>query len=150
MDKKEIVREDKILEILSTAYILSCLLMLTCVYHWVGNLLLWLSIYLFGLPLLLFILPVFGLYMFGRKGSIRIGIGFLFSLTPIVYLLPAASNFPFTVQTDAAGHKTTISVGLTLAILLSTFLFLVISTISFYYCQKSYRNKLRSKPYSES
>lgn len=142
LNKSELTSQDLLLRILSSAYVISCLLFLTCVFLWVGGLLIWMSIYLFGLPLLFMITPFFGLGMFRLRGRVQILIYFLMSLTPLLYLLPALSTFPFTVQTDAAGHTAPISVCLTIAIIVSASFFLLTSVSSFLYCQKVYRRNL--------
>lgn len=125
--------------ILALMYLITCLLFLACVYCWIGNLLIWISIYLFGIPFLLFCLPLCGLFMFKAKGQIGILFSFLTSLTPAFYLIPALQNFPFLIQTDAAGHTVAISAVLSLVILLSAVLFLMISVISFLECIKSFQ-----------
>ena len=88
------------------------------------------------------LLPFLGLLMFMLKSKVRIVASFLISLTPLSYLIPALESFPFTVQTTAAGHTAPISVPLTVGILLSAFIFFLISMISFWYCLRAYPLKV--------
>lgn len=131
-------RISKKLEWLSIVYLVSLVVFLFMVYHWMGGLIIWISIYFLGLPLLYVCLPFLGLLMFMRRGKVRIVLSFLTSLTPLYYLIPALQSFPFTVQTTAAGHINSISVPLTIGILLSASIFLLVSIISFWYCLRAY------------
>lgn len=90
-------------EWLSLAYLISLIVFLFMVYHWMGGLIIWFSIYFFGIPLIYVLLPFLGLLMFMLKSKVRIVASFLISLTPLSYLIPALESFPFTVQTTAAG-----------------------------------------------
>ncbi len=129
-------------EWLSLAYIISLIVFLFMVYHWMGGLIIWFSIYFVGIPLIYVLLPFLGLLMFMLKSKVRIVASFLISLTPLSYMIPALESFPFTVQTTAAGHTVPISVPLTVGILLSAFIFFLISMISFWYCLRAYPLKV--------
>ncbi len=135
-------RISKKLEWLSIAYLVSLVVFLFMVYHWMGGLIIWISIYFFGIPLMYILLPYLGLLMFMLRSKVRIVLSFLISLTPLYYLIPALQSFPFTVQTTAAGHIDSISVPLTIGILFSACLFFLISMISLWYCLKAYRLKI--------
>lgn len=127
---------------LSLAYLVSLTVFLFMVYRWMGGLIIWISIYFFGIPLIYVLLPFLGLFMFLLRSKVRIVLSFLTSLTPLFYLIPALKSFPFTVQTTAAGQSVPISDPLMVGILLSAFVFFVISMISFWYCLRAYRLKI--------
>ena len=129
-------------EWVSLAYLISLIVFLFMVYHWMGGLIIWFSIYFFGIPLIYVLLPFLGLLMFKLGSRVRIVLSFLISLTPLSYLISALQTFPFTVQTTAAGHTAPISVPLTVGILLSAFIFFLISMISFWYCLRAYPLKV--------
>ena len=132
-------KQNKFLNILAGLYLVTCFIFLRFVFNWMGGLVMWMSIYLFGLPLIFIGFPYVGLVMFGVKSMRRILFGFLASLTPLLYLLPAFTTFPLQVQTDAAGNMATISPALSMAIVISALLFFSMSTVSFYYCRKVYQ-----------
>lgn len=135
---------NKLSKYLFVAHLCSCLLYLWFAFQWFGGLLIWMSIYLFGIPMLLFLLPLLGLMMFALKSRLGICLSFIVSLTPLYYFLPALENFPFKVQITAAGHMSDTSLALSWAILLSAILFFGILTISFIYCLKN-RMTIQSK-----
>lgn len=88
-EKEKDNRLDRRLEWLSLAYFISLIVFLFMVYHWMGGLIIWISIYFFGIPLLYVCLPFLGLLMFMRRSKVRIVLSFLTSLTPLYYLIPA-------------------------------------------------------------
>lgn len=84
-EKEEDNQLEKRLEWLSLAYLISLIGFLFMVYNWMGGLIIWISIYFLGLPLLYVCLPFLGLLMFMRRGKVRIVLSFLTSLTPLYY-----------------------------------------------------------------
>lgn len=133
--------KDKRLIMLRIAYVSLLILLLSLVWAWMGSVILFLSIFSFGIPLIFIALPIAGLMMFNLKSNKAIFWGFICSLTPFVYLLPSAGYFPLERVSDSAGHVEQVSSGLSIAILLTSVAFFVVSTMSFFYCRSAYELK---------
>lgn len=90
-----------------------------------------LTVILFGFPLLIIAIPLLGLWIFTKLKS-QILIGYISSLLNIYYLYLVFKNFHLERITDTAGHKIALSSGLSVAIIVFDCLFLSVATLGFY------------------
>jgi len=84
-----------------------------------------------GLPLLIIILPLLGIWIFTNLKSLVL-IGYVASLLNSYYLYLVLRNFHLERITDTAGHKIPLSPWLSVAIIVVDCLFLSVATLGFY------------------
>lgn len=79
-------------KILGTVYVISYLCLLYCLWIWNGPIFLFLTVILFGFPLLIIAIPLLGLWIFTKLKS-QILIGYISSLLNSYYLYLVLKNF---------------------------------------------------------
>ncbi len=126
-------------KLLAPLYIISCALELFCVWTWNGGMILFVSIFLFGLPLIFVLLPILGAYMFKAKRGWSILLSYLCSLTALPFLITACRSFPLRRMIDARPHYERLSITFSVATVVSLAFFLIIATVSMVYCLKTYQ-----------
>ena len=94
--------------ILGIVYIISYLCLLYCLWLWNGPTFLFLTFIFWGLPLLIIILPLLGIWIFTSLKSLVL-IGYVASLLNSYYLYLVLRNFHLERITDTAGHKIPLS-----------------------------------------
>ena len=117
--------------ILGIVYIISYLCLLYCLWLWNGPTFLFLTFIFWGLPLLIIILPLLGIWIFTSFKSLVL-IGYVASLLNSYYLYLVLRNFHLERITDTAGHKIPLSPWLSVAIIVVDCLFLSVATLGFY------------------
>ena len=118
-------------EVLGTVYIVSYLCLLYGLWLWNGLALLLLTFIFWGIPLLIIILPLLGIWIFTNLKSLVL-IGYVASLLNSYCLYLVLRNFHLERITDTAGHKTPLSPWLSVAIIVFACLFLSVATLGFY------------------
>ena len=118
-------------EILGTIYIVSYLCLLYGLWLWNGLALLLLAFIFWGIPLLIIILPLLGIWIFTNLKSLVL-IGYVASLLNSYCLYLVLRNFHIERITDTAGQKTPLSPWLSVAIIVFACLFLSVATLGFY------------------
>ena len=118
-------------KILGTVYVISYLCLLYCLWIWNGPIFLFLTVILFGFPLLIIAIPLLGLWIFTKLKS-QILIGYISSLLNSYYLYLVLKNFHLERITDTAGHKIALSTGLSVAIIIFDVILLSVATLGFY------------------
>ncbi|MGT2928779.1 hypothetical protein ACVR1G_00745 [Streptococcus dentasini] len=125
--------------ILSSFFMLSYVWLLICLYSWNGSIVMFISIFTFGLPLLLYGFPFLSIVMLGNKKHTVI-VGYLSSLTSIFYLVFALVHYPLKKVTDEAGNEMTLSAWHSFTVITSIIIFLIMSTLLLYYKISHRRN----------
>ena len=118
-------------EVLGTVYIVSYLCLLYCLWLWNGLAFLLLTFIFWGIPLLLIILPLLGIWIFTNLKSLVL-IGYVASLLNSYCLYLVLRSFHIERITDTAGQKTPLSPWLSVAIIVFACLFLSVATLGFY------------------
>ena len=118
-------------EVLGTVYIVSYLCLLYCLWLWNGLAFLLLIFIFWGIPLLIIILPLLGIWIFTNLKSLVL-IGYVASLLNSYCLYLVLRNFHIERITDTAGQKTPLSPWLSVAIIVFACLFLSVATLGFY------------------
>ena len=118
-------------EILGTIYIVSYLCLLYGLWLWNGLAFLLLTFIFWGIPLLIIILPLLGIWIFTNLKSLVL-IGYVASLLNSYCLYLVLRNFHIERITDTAGQKTPLSPWLSVAIIVFACLFLSVATLGFY------------------
>ncbi|TAA65829.1 hypothetical protein D2908_09195 [Streptococcus sp. LQJ-218] len=118
-------------EILGTVYIVSYLCLLYCLWLWNGLAFLLLTFIFWGIPLLIIILPLLGIWIFTNLKSLVL-IGYVASLLNSYCLYLVLRNFHLERITDTAGQKIPLSPWLSVAIIVFACLFLSVATLGFY------------------
>ncbi|WP_232049740.1 hypothetical protein [Streptococcus sp. 116-D4] len=118
-------------EILGTIYIVSYLCLLYGLWLWNGLAFLLLIFIFWGIPLLIIILPLLGIWIFTNLKSLVL-IGYVASLLNSYCLYLVLRNFHIERITDTAGQKTPLSPWLSVAIIVFACLFLSVATLGFY------------------
>ena len=118
-------------EILGTIYIVSYLCLLYGLWLWNGLAFLLLAFIFWGIPLLIIILPLLGIWIFTNLKSLVL-IGYVASLLNSYCLYLVLRNFHIERITDTAGQKTPLSPWLSVAIIVFACLFLSVATLGFY------------------
>ena len=118
-------------KILGTVYVISYLCLLYCLWLWNGPIFLFLTVILFGLPLLIIALPLLGIWIFTKLKSLIL-IGYVASLLNSYYLYLVLRNFHLERISDTAGHKIPLSPGLSVAIIIFDVILLSVATLGFY------------------
>lgn len=118
-------------EVLGTVYIVSYLCLLYGLWLWNGLALLLLTFIFWGIPLLIIILPLLGIWIFTNLKSLVL-IGYVASLLNSYCLYLVLRNFHIERITDTAGQKTPLSPWLSVAIIVFACLFLSVATLGFY------------------
>lgn len=118
-------------KILGTVYVISYLCLLYCLWLWNGPIFLFLTVILFGLPLLIIALPLLGIWIFTKLKSLIL-IGYVASLLNSYYLYLVLRNFHLERITDTAGHKIPLSPWLSVAIIIFDVILLSVATLGFY------------------
>ena len=103
-------------EILGTVYIVSYLCLLYCLWLWNGLALLLLTFIFWGIPLLIIILPLLGIWIFTNLKSLVL-IGYVASLLNSYCLYLVLRNFHIERITDTAEQKIPLSPWLSVATL---------------------------------
>ncbi|MBM7642321.1 hypothetical protein [Streptococcus loxodontisalivarius] len=116
--------------ILLSLYGLSYSLVFYMIWQWNWGTILFLSIFLFGLPYFLLLLPYFGLLMFTTKRLFSIILAFLTTLVPAFILLLMLDNFPLQRMVDERPSYETLSPIFSILAIASVVLFLLISVLS--------------------
>ena len=114
-------------EVLGTVYIVSYLCLLYCLWLWNGLAFLLLTFIFWGIPLLIIILPLLGIWIFTNLKSLVL-IGYVASLLNSYCLYLVLRSFHIERITDTAGHKTPLSPWLSVAIIVFACLFLSVAT----------------------
>ena len=118
-------------EVLGTVYIVSYLCLLYGLWLWNGLAFLLLTFIFWGIPLLIIILPLLGIWIFTNLKSLVL-IGYVASLLNSYCLYLVLRNFHIERITDTAGQKTPLSPWLSVAIIVFACLFLSVATLGFY------------------
>ena len=118
-------------EILGTIYIVSYLCLLYGLWLWNGLAFLLLTFIFWGIPLLIIILPLLGIWIFTNLKSLVL-IGYVASLLNSYCLYLVLRSFHIERITDTAGQKTPLSPWLSVAIIVFACLFLSVATLGFY------------------
>ena len=118
-------------EVLGTVYIVSYLCLLYCLWLWNGLAFLLLTFIFWGIPLLIIILPLLGIWIFTNLKSLVL-IGYVASLLNGYCLYLVLRSFHIERITDTAGQKTPLSPWLSVAIIVFACLFLSVATLGFY------------------
>lgn len=118
-------------EVLGTVYIVSYLCLLYCLWLWNGLAFLLLTFIFWGIPLLIIILPLLGIWIFTNLKSLVL-IGYVASLLNSYCLYLVLRSFHIERITDTAGQKTPLSPWLSVAIIVFACLFLSVATLGFY------------------
>ena len=118
-------------EVLGTIYIVSYLCLLYGLWLWNGLAFLLLRFIFWGIPLLIIILPLLGIWIFTNLKSLVL-IGYVASLLNSYCLYLVLRNFHIERITDTAGQKTPLSPWLSVAIIVFACLFLSVATLGFY------------------
>lgn len=118
-------------EVLGTVYIVSYLCLLYGLWLWNGLAFLLLIFIFWGIPLLIIILPLLGIWIFTNLKSLVL-IGYVASLLNSYCLYLVLRNFHIERITDTAGQKTPLSPWLSVAIIVFACLFLSVTTLGFY------------------
>lgn len=126
---KKFMTTDKKLSMLFSLSYFFCLIAL---YSWNGLIVILLSVFFFGLPLLIFGFPFLSFLLLSHNKK-SICFGYIASLTSIGYLFKALCNFPLKQITDEAVHETTLSMAHSIVIVLSIVMFLLSATLLFFY-----------------
>ncbi|MDU4441530.1 MAG: hypothetical protein E7I99_06720 [Streptococcus mitis] len=118
-------------EILGIVYIVSYLCLLYCPWLWNGLAFLLLTFIFWGIPLLIIILPLLGIWIFTNLKSLVL-IGYVASLLNSYCLYLVLRNFHLERITDTAGQKIPLSPWLSVAIIVFACLFLSVAALGFY------------------
>lgn len=129
--------------LLASLYIITCILALLCFCFWIGGMILFISLFTFGIPLFLMLLPALGGYMFKAKRWWSVLMSYLCSLTALPVLVAACQDFPLKRMTDEAGHSETLSVTFSVIAVISFIVFLIVATLSMIYCLDTYKNRFK-------
>lgn len=99
--------------------------------QWNGPLIISVTIFLFGLPLFIVLLPLIGArYLKSKKlGVVRIG--YFFSLLPLIYIYLILTNMPLRQVWSEAGHTSPVPDWVAVAIIVSCVSFLIVATLLF-------------------
>ncbi len=118
--------------ILMILYYVSYVLVLFAFLEWEGRMIAFITIVLFGIPLIAFFLPFVGGVMFSTKKWIILCLSYL-SACPAVYFLQVAlaDGLPLRGRTDFTGDTHALPLYITYHVIGSIILFLVVATISF-------------------
>lgn len=123
---------NRYLSYLKWAFLVSYLLVVCAIWLWNGPTILFLSIFLLGLPLLGLLLPLAGVAMFTAKKEWSVILLYLITLpSPLFCLyLIFSSGFPLRKMITEAGHYEELPASMAWFLISSLLAFLLISTLS--------------------
>lgn len=133
-------KEQRYCDLLASLYTITCTSVLLCFCFWIGGTILFISLFTFGIPLFLMLLPALGGYMFKAKSWWSVLLSYLCSLTVLPALIAACQDFPLKRMVDEAPHYETLSATFSVIAVVTFSLFLIVATLSMIYCLGTYKN----------